>query len=82
VNFQISRLTDFIPAFFLEKLITKELFARMGIASKMLLGYIVLVLLTMVVIIYTPVNLQRLIIFLNPVSLSLHPMLNSPLQIE
>jgi cytosine/uracil/thiamine/allantoin permease len=82
VNFQISKLTDFIPTFFREKLIPKKLFARMDITSKMLLGYIVLVLLMMVVIIYALVNLQRLIIFSNPVSLSLRPMLNSPLRIE
>ena len=60
MNFRISKLTDFIPFTFLEKLIPKELFARLNIASKMLLGYMVLVLLTMVVIIYALVSLQRL----------------------
>jgi len=60
VNFGISKLTDFIPTSLLEKLIPKELFARLDIASKMLLGYMILVLLTMVVIIYALVSLQRL----------------------
>jgi GGDEF domain-containing protein/CHASE3 domain sensor protein len=60
VNFSISKLTDVIPSALLEKLIPKELFARLDIASKMLLGYMVLVLLTMVVIIYALVSLQRL----------------------
>lgn len=60
MNFRISKLTDFIPSALLEKLIPKELFARLDIASKMLLGYMILVLLTMVVIIYALVSLQRL----------------------
>ena len=60
MNFGISKLTDFIPTSLLEKLIPKELFARLDIASKMLLGYMILVLLTMVVIIYALVSLQRL----------------------
>ena len=60
MDFRISKLTDFIPPALLEKLIPKELFAKLDIASKMLLGYMVLVLLTMVVIIYALVSLQRL----------------------
>lgn len=60
MNFRISKLTDHIPSALLEKLIPKELFARLDIASKMLLGYMILVLLTMVVIIYALVSLQRL----------------------
>ena len=54
VNVRISKLADYIPPALLEKLIPKELFARLDIAIKMLIGYMILVLLTMVVIIVAP----------------------------
>ncbi|HSA77690.1 MAG TPA: hypothetical protein VLG72_02390, partial [Nitrospirota bacterium] len=37
-----------------------RIFARLNIASKMLLGYTMLVVLTVVVVVYVLINLQRL----------------------
>jgi GGDEF domain-containing protein/CHASE3 domain sensor protein len=45
---------------FLDWLVPSRLFARMSIASKMLLGYMTLVALTVMVVVYTLVNLQRI----------------------
>ncbi len=44
----------------LDWLVPSRLFARMSIASKMLLGYMTLVTLTVIVVIYALVNLQRI----------------------
>ncbi len=44
----------------LDWLVPSRLFARMSIASKMLLGYMTLVALTVIVVIYALVNLQRM----------------------
>lgn len=60
MNFSPSRLTDIIPSSLLEKLVPKDLFSRLDIASKMLFGYMVLVLLTIVVVVYALVNLRHL----------------------
>ncbi len=60
MNFRISKLTDIIPSSILDALTPKELFARLDIASKMLAGYMVLVLLTVVVVSYALISLQRL----------------------
>jgi diguanylate cyclase (GGDEF)-like protein len=49
-----------IPPKILEKMTPKKLFARLNIASKMLLGYMTLVLLTVVVVAYALVSLQRI----------------------
>ena len=48
------------PSPFLDRLVPSRLFARMSIASKMLLGYMTLVALTVMVVVYTLVNLQRI----------------------
>jgi diguanylate cyclase (GGDEF)-like protein len=60
VGLLLSKLTDSVPSWFLEKLAPKELFAKLNIANKMLLGYLVLVILTVVVVLYALVSLQRL----------------------
>jgi len=60
VEFRLSQLTDHIPSSLLDKLIPKKLFSQLDIASKMLLGYLVLVILTMVVVIYALISLQNL----------------------
>ena len=44
----------------LEKLTPTKLFARLNIASKMLLGYMALVLLTVIVVVYALFSLQRI----------------------
>ncbi len=44
----------------LDKLAPTKLFARLNIASKMLLGYMTLVLLTVIVVSYALINLQRI----------------------
>lgn len=49
-----------IPPIILEKITPTRLFARLNIASKMLLGYMTLVLLTVVVVVYALVSLQRI----------------------
>jgi len=60
VELRLSKLTDLIPSSLLDKLIPQELFSRLDIASKMLLGYLVLVILTMVVVVYALISLQNL----------------------
>jgi len=44
----------------LDKLVPKRLFARLNIASKMLLGYMTLVVLTVIVVAYALISLQRI----------------------
>lgn len=60
VTFRIARLTGLIPAAILELLTPTRLFSRLNIASKMLSGYLVLVVLTAIVVSFALVNLQRL----------------------
>lgn len=57
---RLSRLTESVPSAFLELLTPKALFSRLDIASKMLVGYMVLVLLTVIVVAYALISLQRL----------------------
>ncbi len=54
------RLASAVPAPLLEKLTPKKLFSRLDIASKMLFGYLVLVIATVVIVVYALVSLQRL----------------------
>jgi len=49
-----------IPPEILDKLVPTRLFARLNIASKMLLGYMTLVTLTVIVVVYALVSLQRI----------------------
>src|SRR5512139_1199124 len=49
-----------IPPAILDMLVPAKLFARLNIASKMLLGYMTLVLLTVIVVFYALVSLQRI----------------------
>ncbi len=51
---------DFKPSPLLKKLVPHALFSRLTIAKKMLLGYAVLVVLTIMVVVHALVNLQRL----------------------
>jgi GGDEF domain-containing protein/CHASE3 domain sensor protein len=60
VRLSSSKLTEIIPPAFLERLVPKDLFSRLDIARKMLFGYMVLVLMTIIVVVYALVNLQRL----------------------
>jgi len=49
-----------IPPTILDMLVPTKLFARLNIASKMLLGYMTLVLLTVIVVVYALISLQRI----------------------
>jgi diguanylate cyclase (GGDEF)-like protein len=49
-----------IPPAILDMLVPTKLFARLHIASKMLLGYMTLVLLTVIVVVYALISLQRI----------------------
>jgi diguanylate cyclase (GGDEF)-like protein len=49
-----------IPPIILDKITPTRLFSRLNIASKMLLGYMTLVLLTVIVVVYALVSLQRI----------------------
>ncbi len=49
-----------IPPAILDMLVPTKLFARLNIASKMLLGYMTLVLLTVIVVVYALISLQRI----------------------
>lgn len=49
-----------IPPKILDKMVPTKLFARLTIASKMLLGYMTLVTLTVIVVMYALVSLQRI----------------------
>lgn len=60
MKLRLSKLAELLPASVLEKLVPKQLFAHLDLASKMLAGYMVLVLLTIVVVSYALFSLQRL----------------------
>jgi GGDEF domain-containing protein/CHASE3 domain sensor protein len=60
VNFSLSKLNIPIPPGILDRLVPTKLFARLNIASKMLLGYMTLVGLTVIVVVYALVSLQRI----------------------
>ena len=49
-----------LPSEILDKLVPTRLFARLNIASKMLLGYMTLVVLTLIVVAYALISLQRI----------------------
>ncbi len=49
-----------VPLFILDKLTPHKLFARLNIKSKMFLGYLTLVILTVTVVVYALVSIQRL----------------------
>jgi diguanylate cyclase (GGDEF)-like protein len=49
-----------VPPEFLDKIIPTRFFARLNIANKMLLGYMTLVALTLIVVVYALVNLERI----------------------
>ena len=49
-----------IPPKIMAMLVPTRLFARLNIASKMLLGYMTLVALTVIVVVYALVNLQQI----------------------
>jgi diguanylate cyclase (GGDEF)-like protein len=49
-----------IPPKILDKLVPAKLFARLNIANKMLLGYMTLVMLTVIVVVYALVSLERI----------------------
>ncbi len=55
-----SKLTTAIPAAVLERLTPNKLFSRLNIASKMLFGYLVLVVATVIIVVYALFSLQRL----------------------
>lgn len=55
-----SNLNDTKPSSALDWLVPSRLFARLSIASKMLLGYMMLVALTVMVVAYALFNLQRI----------------------
>jgi len=60
VSFLLSKSGIPIPPSLLDKLVPTRLFARLNIASKMLLGYMTLVGLTVAVVVYALVSLQRI----------------------
>lgn len=60
MKFDLSRIQLPLPPRILNALVPSRLFAKLNIASKMLLGYMVLVLLSFIVVVYALVSLQRL----------------------
>jgi GGDEF domain-containing protein/CHASE3 domain sensor protein len=60
VSFSLLKLNIPISPAILDKLVPTRLFARLNIASKMLLGYMTLVGLTVIVVAYALVSLQRI----------------------
>jgi GGDEF domain-containing protein/CHASE3 domain sensor protein len=56
----LSKMNISMPPGILDKLVPTKLFARLNIASKMLLGYMTLVGLTVIVVIYALISLQRI----------------------
>ena len=61
VEFKIlSKIAGSVPPEMLESLVPKKLFSRLSIANKMLLGYMTLVILTVIVVVYALISLQRL----------------------
>ena len=49
-----------IPPEILDRLVPNKLFSRLTIANKMLLGYLTLSVLTIIVVVYALISLQRL----------------------
>src|SRR5208283_2286824 len=49
-----------VPPAFLDKIVPTRLFSRLNIANKLLLGYMTLVALTVIVVVYALVNLERI----------------------
>ncbi len=60
MSLQLFQINIPVPPGILEKLVPTKLFARLNIASKMLLGYMTLVLLTVIVVAYALISLQRI----------------------
>jgi GGDEF domain-containing protein/CHASE3 domain sensor protein len=60
MNYLESKMNISIPSGILDKLVPTKLFARLNIASKMLLGYMTLVGLTVIVVVYALISLQRI----------------------
>jgi len=60
VNLMLPKITIPVSEKILEKLVPSKLFARLSIANKMLLGYMTLVGLTLIVVIYALINLERI----------------------
>ena len=56
----LSKMNLSVPPGLLDKLVPVKLFARLNIASKMLLGYMTLVGLTVIVVVYALISLQRI----------------------
>ena len=59
-GFRLSKMNIPIPSKIMAMLVPTRLFARLNIASKMLLGYMMLVALMVFVVVYVLVNLQRI----------------------
>jgi GGDEF domain-containing protein/CHASE3 domain sensor protein len=57
---RFPNITISIPSRILDRLVPAKLFSHLNIASKMLLGYIMLVILTVIVVTYALVSLQRI----------------------
>ncbi len=60
MNFLFSAISNPAQNAILDRLVPTKLFARLNIASKMLLGYMILVVLTVIVVVYALVSLQRI----------------------
>ena len=60
MSFQLSKFQVPFSADLMDRLVPKKLFARLNIASKMLLGYMLLVCLTIIVIAYALYSLQQI----------------------
>ena len=60
MGFRLSNMTITLPSWLLDVLAPKKIFSNLNIASKMLLGYMTLVALTMLVVVYALISLQRL----------------------
>ncbi len=60
MSFQLSKINLVLPADILNRLVPARLFGKLNIVSKMLLGYMILVVLTVIVVVYALVNIQRI----------------------
>jgi nitrogen fixation/metabolism regulation signal transduction histidine kinase len=60
VRFLPTKINIPIPPAILDKMVPTKLFARLNIANKMLLGYMTLVMLTIIVVVYALVSLERI----------------------
>lgn len=60
MSFELFQIKIPFPPGLLEKLVPSKLFSRLNIASKMLIGYMALVLLTVIVVLYALISLQRI----------------------